>query len=45
MKIILLEAVKNLGMPGDVVNVKDGFAKNYILPKGLGKTGCFVHCF
>ncbi|MCK5685351.1 50S ribosomal protein L9 [bacterium] len=37
MKIILLDAVKNLGMPGDIVNVKDGFAKNYLFPKKYAK--------
>ena len=36
MKIILKEAVENLGDSGDVVNVKPGFARNYLIPKGLG---------
>lgn len=36
MKIILLEDVKSLGKKGDTVNVNDGYARNYILPKKLG---------
>ncbi|MET0183207.1 MAG: 50S ribosomal protein L9 [Caulobacterales bacterium] len=32
MEIILLERVENLGAIGDVVKVKDGFARNYLLP-------------
>ena len=35
MKIILKEDVENLGARGAVVNVKDGFARNYLLPKGM----------
>lgn len=35
MKIILKEAVDNLGDRGSVVSVKDGYARNYLLPKGL----------
>ena len=34
MEIILLERVEKLGQMGDVVNVKDGYARNYLLPKG-----------
>jgi large subunit ribosomal protein L9 len=33
MQIILLERVEKLGSIGDVVNVKDGFARNYLLPQ------------
>lgn len=33
MEIILLERVEKLGQMGDVVNVKTGFARNYLLPK------------
>ncbi len=36
MKVILLEDVKNLGKKGDLVNVNDGHARNYIIPKKLG---------
>ena len=35
MKLILKEAVDRLGEPGDVVNVKPGFARNFLLPRGL----------
>ncbi len=34
MEIVLLERVEKLGAIGDVVNVKDGFARNYLLPQG-----------
>lgn len=34
MQIILLERVARLGQMGDVVNVKDGFARNFLLPQG-----------
>lgn len=34
MQIILLERVAKLGQMGDVVTVKDGFARNYLLPQG-----------
>ena len=36
MKVILLEDVKSLGKKGDVVNINDGYARNYVLPKKLG---------
>ena len=35
MEIILQEDVENLGQIGDVVKVRDGFARNYLLPRGL----------
>ena len=35
MKIILKEDVENLGKRGAVVTVKDGYARNYLLPKGM----------
>lgn len=35
MKVILQEDVKNLGRIGDVVNVSDGYARNYLVPKKL----------
>ena len=34
MEVILLERVGKLGQMGDVVRVKDGFARNFLLPKG-----------
>ena len=36
MKVILLENVKSLGKKGEIVNVNDGYASNFILPKKLG---------
>lgn len=36
MKVILLEDVKSVGKKGDLVELKDGYAKNFILPKKLG---------
>lgn len=35
MEIILREDVQHLGRAGEVVKVKDGYARNYLLPKGL----------
>jgi large subunit ribosomal protein L9 len=37
MKILLCEDVEKLGYLGDIVDVKDGYARNYLLPHGLGK--------
>lgn len=37
MQIILLEKVINLGGLGDVVKVKDGYARNYLIPQGKAK--------
>ena len=37
MQIILLEKVVNLGGLGDVVKVKDGFARNFLIPQGKAK--------
>jgi len=34
MEIILLEKIANLGNLGDVVKVKNGFARNYLIPQG-----------
>jgi large subunit ribosomal protein L9 len=35
MEIILRQAVENLGKPGEVVKVSNGYARNYLLPHGL----------
>ena len=36
MKLILTQEVDGLGSPGDVVEVKDGYGRNYLVPRGLG---------
>jgi len=36
MKIILLQDEKKLGKKGDVIDVSDGYARNYVLPKKIG---------
>ncbi len=35
MKVILKEDVKSLGRAGEIVNVSEGYARNYLIPKGL----------
>ena len=35
MEVILRQAVENLGQPGDLVKVSSGFARNYLLPRGV----------
>jgi large subunit ribosomal protein L9 len=35
MKIILQKPVEKLGVPGDLVEVADGYARNYLMPRGL----------
>ncbi len=35
MQIILRQAIENLGKPGDVVTVRAGYARNFLLPRGL----------
>ena len=36
MKIILKQSVDTLGKAGDIVQVKSGYGRNYLIPKGLG---------
>ena len=35
MKLILTQEIDGLGAPGDVVEVKDGYGRNYLVPRGL----------
>ena len=35
MKVILQKPVDKLGLPGDIVDVADGYARNYLMPRGL----------
>lgn len=35
MKVILIQEVSGLGAPGDIVEVKDGYGRNFLLPQGL----------
>ena len=35
MQVILKQRLENLGQPGDVVSVKPGYARNYLIPQGL----------
>jgi len=37
MQVILMDKVVNLGNLGDVVKVKEGYARNYLIPKGFAK--------
>ena len=43
MKIILNQTVDSLGSEGDILNVKDGFARNYLIPKGWAKQATKVN--
>jgi large subunit ribosomal protein L9 len=37
MQVILLDKVANLGMLGEVVRVKDGYARNFLIPQGMAR--------
>ena len=37
MQVILMEKVVNLGSLGDVVKVKDGYARNFLIPQGKAR--------
>ena len=39
MKLILTAAVDKLGLAGDVVEVKDGYGRNYLVPRGFAMPG------
>ena len=36
MKLIITQEVSGLGGPGDIVEVKDGYGRNYLVPRGFG---------
>ena len=38
MKLILKQSVENLGEAGEVIQVKPGFGRNYLIPQGLAYT-------
>jgi large subunit ribosomal protein L9 len=38
MKVILTQEVSGLGTPGDIIEVKDGYGRNYLLPQGFAIT-------
>ena len=37
MKVLLLEEVENLGEAGEIVTVKDGYGRNFLIPRGLAR--------
>ncbi|PIU42270.1 MAG: 50S ribosomal protein L9 [Candidatus Omnitrophica bacterium CG07_land_8_20_14_0_80_42_15] len=37
MKVILIKDIENLGVVGDVINVSDGYARNFLIPRGYAK--------
>lgn len=39
MKVVLLKDIKGKGKKGDVINISDGYAQNYLIPQGLAKAG------
>ena len=39
MKVVLLKDIKGKGKKGDVVDISDGYALNYLIPQGLAKPG------
>ena len=39
MKLILTHEVTGLGTAGDIVEVKDGYGRNYLMPRGLPRPG------
>jgi len=43
MELILKETISSLGFEGDLVNVKDGFGRNYLLPQGKAVAATEVH--
>ena len=37
MQVILKKEIQNLGEVGDIINVKDGYARNFLLPQGAAE--------
>ena len=42
MKVILLETINMLGKTGDVISVKEGYARNYLIPNKKAKVAIIV---
>ena len=45
MEVILLERIEKLGQMGDVVTVRPGFARNYLLPQKKALRAGLFHCY
>lgn len=43
MKVILIKDLKGTGYAGDIVNVSDGYARNFLFPKGIAKEASAVN--
>ena len=45
MEVILIKDIENLGYANDIVNVKPGYANNYLIPQGYAKaaTACLLY--
>lgn len=39
MKVVLLKDLKGKGKKGDIINISDGYALNYLIPQGIAKAG------
>ena len=39
MKVVLLKDLKGKGKKGDVINISDGYALNFLIPQGIAKAG------
>ena len=39
MKVVLLKDLKGKGKKGDIINISDGYAQNFLIPQGIAKAG------